>query len=193
RFPMQACISGWVMLNRQPAVIEDIYADPRIPADAYRPTFVKSLAMVPIRTEAPIGAIGNYWAKQRQPTREEVELLKALADTTAVAMENVQVYGELERRVKDRTAELEAANRELESFSYAVSHDLGAPLRSIRAFSDIVLSGCADRLDAESKKHLETIRASGKQMSKLIDDLLRLSKFSKAPLDRTRVNLSELA
>src|SRR5215467_12485878 len=50
RFPMSACISGWVMLNREPAVIEDIYADPRIPAEAYRPTFVKSLAMVPICT-----------------------------------------------------------------------------------------------------------------------------------------------
>ncbi|HZT30752.1 MAG TPA: response regulator [Bryobacteraceae bacterium] len=62
KFPLSACISGWVMLNRQAAVIEDIYADPRIPADAYRPTFVKSLAMVPIRTEAPVGAIGNYWA-----------------------------------------------------------------------------------------------------------------------------------
>lgn len=52
RFPMSACISGWVMLNGQPAVIDDIYADPRIPADAYRPTFVKSLAMVPVRREA---------------------------------------------------------------------------------------------------------------------------------------------
>ena len=57
RFPMSACISGWAMLNRQAAVIEDIYADPRIPADAYRPTFVKSLVMVPIRTQAPTGAI----------------------------------------------------------------------------------------------------------------------------------------
>ena len=61
RFPMNACISGWVMLNRKSVVIEDIYVDDRIPHDAYRPTFVKSLAMVPIRTVAPIGAIGTYW------------------------------------------------------------------------------------------------------------------------------------
>src|SRR5881227_3603981 len=57
RFPMEVCISGWAMLNRQSAVIEDIYADSRIPHDAYRPTFVKSLVMVPIRTLDPVGAI----------------------------------------------------------------------------------------------------------------------------------------
>ncbi len=107
RFPMDVCISGWAMLNRQPAVIEDIYADSRIPADAYRPTFVKSLAMVPIRTLDPVGAIGNYWAERHQPSPEQVKVLQALADTTAVALENVQVYAELEKRVRERTLELE--------------------------------------------------------------------------------------
>jgi hypothetical protein len=97
RFPMSTCISGWAMLNRRPAVIEDIYSDDRIPHDAYRPTFVKSLAMVPIRKLDPIGAIGNYWATPHQPTEEEVELLQALADSTAVALENVRVYQELEQ------------------------------------------------------------------------------------------------
>ena len=115
RFPLKTCISGWAMLNRQPVVIEDIYKDSRIPADAYRPTFVKSLAMVPIRAAEPIGAIGNYWATKRQPTAEEVELLQALANTTAVVMENVQVYKELEQRVKDRTSELHPANAGVES------------------------------------------------------------------------------
>ena len=114
RFPMSACISGWAMLNRRPAVIEDIYADDRIPHDAYRPTFVKSLAMVPIRTLDPVGAIGNYWATRHKPTEQEVELLRALADSTAVAMENVRVYSELEQRVAARTAELQARTDELE-------------------------------------------------------------------------------
>jgi hypothetical protein len=113
RFPMSACISGWAMLNRRAAVIPDIYADDRIPHDAYRPTFVKSLVMVPIRTLDPVGAIGNYWARPHNPTPEEVALLQALADTTAVAMENVRVLAELEDRVRARTAELEAANRQL--------------------------------------------------------------------------------
>jgi signal transduction histidine kinase len=98
RFPLEACVSGWVMLNRRPVVIEDIYADDRVPHDAYRPTFVKSLAMVPIGTVDPIGAIGNYWAVHHRAHDSEVELLRALADSTAVALENVRVYQELERR-----------------------------------------------------------------------------------------------
>ncbi|WP_395336399.1 GAF domain-containing protein [Novosphingobium sp. BL-8H] len=79
RFPMSACVSGWVMLNAQAAVIEDIYEDPRVPVEAYRPTFVKSLAMVPIRRTSPIGAIGNYWSSRRTPLPEELAILQALA------------------------------------------------------------------------------------------------------------------
>jgi GAF domain-containing protein len=102
RFPMSMCVSGWVMRWREGAVIEDVYADPRVPVTAYRPTFVKSLAMVPIRTKAPIGAIGIYWASKHRATPGEVEILKALADSTSVAMENIEVYAELERRVQQR-------------------------------------------------------------------------------------------
>jgi serine/threonine protein kinase len=115
RFPMSACISGWSMLHRRPAVIDDIYADDRIPHDAYRRTFVKSLVMVPIRTLDPLGAIGNYRSAPHHATEAEVQLLQALADTTAVALENVRVFTELEERVKARTAELEETNRRLES------------------------------------------------------------------------------
>lgn len=96
RFPMSACISGWVMLNRRSAVVSDIYEDDRVLHDAYRPTFVKSLAMVPIRQLDPIGAIGNYWASRHEATAEEIALLQALADCTAVAIENVRVNEQLE-------------------------------------------------------------------------------------------------
>lgn len=117
RFPMEACISGWVMMHKQPALITDIYQDPRIPAVAYRPTFVKSLAVVPIRTLDPIGAIGNYWAHTHTPTEREVRLLQALADSTAVAMESIRIVSELEERVRSRTAELELANAEIRKLS----------------------------------------------------------------------------
>src|ERR1700761_615880 len=91
RFPMNECVSGWVMEHRKPAVIPDIYSDHRVLWEAYRPTFVKSLAVVPIRTLSPIGAIGNYWAKEHTPTQEEVRLLQSLADITSVTLENVNV------------------------------------------------------------------------------------------------------
>ena len=105
RFPMASCISGWVMEHRQPVVIEDIYTDPRIPHEAYRPTFVHSLAMVPIRRMNPLGAIGNYWVTPHRASREQVEILQALADTTAVALENVRFYEEL------RSSRLETLQR----------------------------------------------------------------------------------
>jgi diguanylate cyclase (GGDEF)-like protein len=95
KFPLEACISGWAMLNRQSVAIEDIYADPRIPHEAYRPTFVKSLVMVPIRRVDPLGAIGMYWASQHSPSEREITLAQALADSTAVAMEHVKALGEL--------------------------------------------------------------------------------------------------
>lgn len=117
RFPMAACVSGWVMTQRTAAVIPDIYRDPRVPQDAYRSTYIKSLAVVPIRTLSPIGTLGNYWAHEHGPTAEDVELLQALADATSVAMENVRVYNELEQRVRNRTVALERANQEIQSLS----------------------------------------------------------------------------
>lgn len=117
RFPIESCISGWAMLNRAAAVIPDIYRDSRIPHSVYRATFVKSLVMVPIRQLDPIGAIGNYWAHRHPPSEQEVRLLQALADSTSIAMESVQVYSELERRVRDRTAELESAHEEISRLS----------------------------------------------------------------------------
>lgn len=94
RFPMEACISGWVMLNRQPALIPDIYLDPRIPHDAYRPTFVRSLAVVPIRSLGPVGAIGVYWAEAACPTPTEVRWLQSLADSTALALEYIRTQSD---------------------------------------------------------------------------------------------------
>jgi two-component sensor histidine kinase len=86
RFPMSACISGWCMIERRPAVIPDIYQDSRIPHDAYRPTFVRSLAMVPVRQDDPIAALGAYWANSREIQPREVELLQTIADAASLAV-----------------------------------------------------------------------------------------------------------
>lgn len=87
RFPLSACISGWAIMHAQPVVIENIYDDPRIPAAAYRPTFVHSLVMAPIGRLAPIGAIGNYWAERRKASEDEVATLQAVADAMLAALE----------------------------------------------------------------------------------------------------------
>lgn len=185
RFPMGSCISGWAMIHRQPAVVEDIFTDPRIPVSAYEPTFVRSVVMVPIRALDPIGAIGTYWAKRRLPAVQEVRLLQALADTTSVAMENVRVYSDLERRVHDRTAELEA-------FAYAVSHDLRTPIRHIRGFAGILREDYAGKL-GDGTKVLGRISAAAERMSEMVDALLELSRTERAPVQRRPLDLAALA
>lgn len=100
RFPMDTCISGWVMRERKATVIEDIYSDQRIPHDLYRPTFVKSLAMAPIRGKAPIGAIGVYWASPNRPDAKTLKMIQVLAESTAVAIGNIVLLGELKDTLK---------------------------------------------------------------------------------------------
>jgi putative two-component system response regulator len=105
RFALDACVSAWVMSHREPAVIEDIYEDERVPHDVSRPTYVRSLAMVPIRRHDPLGTIGTYWARRHEASSDEVHALQALADSTAVAIENVRTYQQLEE------SRLETLNR----------------------------------------------------------------------------------
>lgn len=193
RFPMEACISGWVMLNRQPAVIENIYRDPRIPADAYRPTFVKSLAMAPIRSLDPVGAIGTYWATCRQPQPEEVKILQALANSTSVAMENVQLYAGLEQKVAERTARLQALNEELDSFSHSVSHDLRTPLRHIDGFAKLLSRRESNALSPDGQNYLKIISEATQNMERLIDNLLAFSRMGRAELQPSRINMNQLA
>ena len=100
---------------------------------------------------------------------------------------------ELEARVSARTAELEAANRELEAFTYSVSHDLRAPLRAIDAFSQILAEEHGGRLDEIGIAHLGRVRGAAQRMGRLIDDLLRLSRIARAGLTREPVDVSALA
>lgn len=192
RFPMANCISGWAMINRRPAIIPDITLDSRIPQDAYRPTFVKSLVMVPIRTEAPIGAIGNYWAHKHSPSASEVQFIQALADSASVALENVHLYQQLERRVAQRTQQLLEANQSLQEFSYFVSHDLRSPIRHISAYANIL----EEELGATSpqvKSSLSKIKSSSVTMSSMLEGLLALAQLGAAAIETNTVNMNAVA
>ncbi len=104
-----------------------------------------------------------------------------------------KAHDELEQRVEERTAQLAVANKELEAFSYSVSHDLRAPLRSIDGFSLALIEDYADRLDQDGKDHLHRIRAATQRMGTLIDDLLNLSRMTRAEVRKEMVNISTLA
>jgi len=100
---------------------------------------------------------------------------------------------ELEQRVEERTRQLESANRELEAFAYAVSHDLRAPLRSMSGFSQILHESAAAELDEKSRHYLRRIHDSALRMSTLIEDLLSLSRINRSELTRRPVDLSQIA
>jgi PAS domain S-box-containing protein len=100
---------------------------------------------------------------------------------------------QLEMRVQQRTAELTAANKELESFSYSVSHDLRSPLRGIDGFSKALLERYQDQLDDKGKHYLNRIRSGTQRMGELIDDLLQLSRVTRSQMRPTQVNLSAIA
>jgi two-component system sensor histidine kinase/response regulator len=110
----------------------------------------------------------------------------------ALAVRRLRLENEaLERQVKERTAQLEEANKELESFSYSVSHDLRAPLRHIDSFTKLLLQS-ETSLTAKGRHYLDTVSGAARRMAQLIDDLLNLSRNSRAEMRRSRVNLQEL-
>jgi two-component sensor histidine kinase len=101
KFPLASCISGWAMLHKETVVIDDVRCDPRIPQDLYRDTFVRSLLMVPVRSDDPIGAIGAYWSECYTASPEQIEMLERLARATATAMENVRLVEALSKALSD--------------------------------------------------------------------------------------------
>lgn len=89
KFPMETCISGWCMLNKETAAIEDIFKDARIPHDVYRKTFVKSLVMVPVGGDLPVAAMGAYWSEKRAFSKNDVAAVEALAAAVSGAMQRI--------------------------------------------------------------------------------------------------------
>jgi signal transduction histidine kinase len=145
----------------------------------------------------------RYWSPKNlpvlSPSGEVLFILHRVEDVTelvraGVAGEELRVRTiEMEREVKHRLADLEHANRELDAFSYSVSHDLRAPLRAVDGFSKALAEDCSAELGKQGVEYLERIGNGVKRMSGLIDDLLGLSKVSRAPIAPGDVDLSSLA
>ncbi|PYS90968.1 MAG: hybrid sensor histidine kinase/response regulator [Acidobacteria bacterium] len=142
--------------------------------------FEGEVTISPVRDGA--GKIVSYVAVERDVT----ERRRAEAEVR-------RLNEELEQRVVERTAQLEAANKELEAFSYSVSHDLRAPLRHINGFSQALLEDYADKLDEAGKGYLQEVRSASQEMAQLIDDLLQLARVTRSEMRSEVVNLSELA
>jgi PAS domain S-box-containing protein len=150
-----------------------------------------SLTVSPIRND--VGKVIGASKIGRDITRKrliEAERLDAIRQSEA---ESRRLNADLECRVAQRTAQLEAANEELEAFSYSVAHDLRSPLRAIEGFSQILLDKYADRLDDLGKDYLHRVGAAAKRLEQLIGDLLNLSRLTRSEMRHSPVDLSAIA
>src|SRR6266540_3795035 len=155
-----------------------------------------ALLVVPIATaERAWGLLVVFLNRGPLFAADDLNLLALLTEQSAIALDNAALLEEqqtLVRRLHQRTAQLEATNKELEAFSYSVSHDLRAPLRSIDGFSLALLEDYGDRLDAHGQDYLQRVRAATQRMAQLIDDLLGLARVTRSELRHEHVDLSAL-
>jgi PAS domain S-box-containing protein len=156
---------------------------------------VSSALAIPLRSRGrTIGAISLLRSTPGAPyTIDDQRLAQDLADRAGLAIDNAVLVATLEHRVAERTAALEAANHELEAFSYSVSHDLRTPLRAIDGFSRILLGDYLDKLDERGQHYLQRILSGASRMSGLIDDLLTLARIARAQPAVALQDLSALA
>lgn len=197
RFLASECISGWAILHRQTAVIEDVFSDSRIPVEAYRPTFVKSLAMVPVGGERPTGAMGVYWARTHRATERELFLLEFLAEAVAAALERAGLLQEV-ALLRATSSGVERAPRGEEGSSLhrlipILAHDLKNPLSAISLASQSLLK--RGSLSASDQLNVRRILSSVERARHLVDDVLeyaRLRERGGLPLEVSATRLDEL-
>ncbi|MDB5686366.1 MAG: Signal transduction histidine kinase [Rhizorhabdus sp.] len=205
-FPLNQCVSGWAMMNRKVAIIPDVYDDPRVPREAYEPTFVRSMVMTPVGEEPCSAAIGAYWKDVGEPDAETLGLLGSLARSTATAIENVRLNeslrdlnATLEDRIDNAIAErekLEAVLRQTQKMEAVgeltggIAHDFNNLLTIIAGNMDMLALQLDGKLEPRLARAMANVRHSAERAATLTQRLLAFAR--RQPLQPKAVNIDRL-
>ena len=205
RFAPGEAAPGGAWVTGAPAWVDDLRRRPDYPrAEIALEAGLHGVLAFPVKVAGEVALVVQLLAPDPRPRDEDlVQLCGALGIQIGAFVERERMERhaheaerrraeELERRVQERTVELTAVNKELEAFSYSVSHDLRAPLRAMDGFSQVLCEDYAGALDAAGQDYLRRIRAASQRMSQLIDDLIELSRVTRSDLRREPVDLSAL-
>ena len=194
RPPLDDCICGWCQRMNQTALVNDIHHDDRInPAD-FENSFVKSLAMIPIRSEdRPIGSVGFYFSEAGDFPDQRTPVMECLAAAATFAMRNVTLLSGVDQVVAERTDALERVNTELESFAYTVSHDLKNPLSVVKTNCWTVQNLMAAECSEKVMECVRRIDGAAERMKAMIDGMLQMYRLTNEELDLRDTDLSIMA
>jgi len=183
----------------EPQIIDTLTLPPGREVDALLKSGVKIYMAIPMIAGGELIGAVSFGGELRQFPTEQVDIAREVATQLAIAITQARLYRrvkqyseELELRVYLRTNALEAANKELEAFSYSVSHDLRAPLRAVDGYARMLEEDYASTLDAEGNRLLAAVRANSHRMGQLIDDLLAFSRLGRAELRTQPVEMKAL-
>ncbi|NOZ70822.1 MAG: GAF domain-containing protein [Chloroflexi bacterium] len=194
------CLCGLAAQSGKPVFSLDILQDQRCTLQECMDAGIRSFAGLPLLAGKQVIGVIGLGSVSRRDFAASRSFLETLANEAAVGLQNALLLAdlrrheaELEQRVAARTAELVQANRELESFSYSVSHDLRAPLRAIDGFSRILADEYVDQLDDEANRLIDVVLSNTQHMGQLIDDLLAFSRVGRKAITPSQIDLADLA
>jgi signal transduction histidine kinase len=208
-------LAGRVWQSDQPLVVDD-YSTWQGRSSAFEELRFRAVAGVPLKSGQQVaGVLGlSFLDPSHRFGQAELDLLSRFAQLASIALDNARLYSaaqkeiaertraeqevkrlneDLEQRVIQRTEQLEAANKELEAFSYSVSHDLRAPLRAVMGFSNAMLEDYSETLEEPARRYLGLINDNTQNMGQLIDDLLAFSRLGRQQMEPVRVDMAALA